>query len=48
MIKQPMKFLFNNFEEIAKELSIDLSLRPQNLDYLTYYKICKLYEDSIY
>ena len=37
-----------NFEEIAKELHIDLTLRPQNLDCLTYYKICKLYEDSIY
>ena len=48
MIKHPMKFLFNNFEEIAKKLSLDLSLRPQNLDYLTYYKICELYEDSIY
>lgn len=48
MIKKPMKLLFKNFEEIAKELHIDLTLRPQNLDCLTYYKICKLYEDSIY
>ena len=44
MIKKPMKFLFRNFEEIAKELSIDLNLRPQNLDILTYFKICKYYE----
>ena len=46
MIKKPMKFLFKNFEEIANSLSIDLNLRPQNLDYLTYYKICKIYEAS--
>ena len=48
MIKKPMEFLFKNFEEISKELYIDLTLRPQNLDCLTYYKICKLYEKSIY
>ncbi|MBD1153843.1 ribosomal RNA small subunit methyltransferase A [Pelagibacterales bacterium SAG-MED23] len=47
MIKKPLKILFNNFEEIANELSLDLKLRPQNLDNLTYYKICKLYEKSI-
>ncbi len=44
MIKKPLKFLFNNFEEIAKILNIDLKSRPQNLDPLTYYKICELYE----
>ena len=44
MIKKPLKFLFNNFEEISKKLSIDLKLRPQNLDHKTYYKICELYE----
>ncbi len=47
MIKKPMKFLFKDFEEVSKKLSIDLSLRPQNIDRLTYYKICKLYEASI-
>ena len=48
MIKKPLKFLFNNFEEVSKKLSIDLKLRPQNLDHKTYYKICELYElDSI-
>ena len=44
MIKKPLKFLFSNFEEISKKLSIDLKLRPQNLDHKTYYKICELYE----
>ena len=48
MIRKPMKFLFKNFEEVSEKLSIDLKLRPQNLNYLTYYKICKYYEDSIY
>ena len=47
MIKRPMKYLFKNFEEISKELSIDLKLRPQNLDNLTYYKICKFYENQL-
>ena len=47
MIKKPMKFLFKNFEEVSNQLSIDLDLRPQNLDFKTYYKICELYENSI-
>ena len=47
MIKKPMKVLFKDFEEISKELSLDLNLRPQNLSYLTYYKICSMYEKSI-
>ena len=36
--------LFKNFEDVAKELSLDLTLRPQNLSNLTYYKICSYYE----
>ncbi len=47
MVRKPMKFLFTNFEIISNELSLDLNLRPQNLDFLTYYKISKIYEDSI-
>ena len=47
MIKKPLKFLFNNFEEISKKLNLDLNLRPQNLDNLTYYKICEIYESLI-
>ena len=47
MIKKPMKVLFKDFEEISKELSLDLNLRPQNLSNLTYYKICSMYEKSI-
>ena len=47
MIKKPMKILFKNYEEISKELSLNLNLRPQNLSNLTYYKICSMYEKSI-
>ena len=47
MIKKPLKFLFKNFDEISKKLSIDLKMRPQNLDHKTYYKICELYESQL-
>ena len=47
MIKRPLRFLFKNYQHIAKKLSLDLSLRPQNLDKDTYYEICRLYEDLI-
>ena len=46
MIKKPLKFLFKNFDKISEELSIDLNVRPQNLDHKTYYKICELYENQ--
>ena len=46
MIKKPLKFLFKNFDKISEELSIDLNIRPQNLDHKTYYKICELYENQ--
>ena len=45
MIKKPMKQLFTNFEDIAKELEIDLNSRPQNLSLNKYIEICKLYEN---
>ena len=44
MIKKPLKLLFKNHEKIAEELSLNLNLRPQNLNNLTYYKICSHYE----
>ena len=46
-IKQPIKALFKNHDEISKILNLDLDLRPQNLDQNTYYRICELYEASI-
>ncbi len=47
MIKKPLKFLFDNFKDLERELNLDLNLRPQNLDNLTYYKISKMYEALI-
>ena len=47
MIKKPLKFLFKNFNKISEELSIDLNVRPQNLDHKTFYKICELYENQL-
>ncbi len=44
MIKKPFKQLFNDNENIASELGIDLNLRPQNLDFKTYYELTKRYE----
>ena len=44
MIKKPLKFLFKDFQDIAGILNLNLSLRPQNLNNVTYYKISKLYE----
>ena len=47
MIKKPMKTLFKDFDSISKKLSLELNLRPQNLELVTYYKICEMYEKLI-
>ena len=39
-----MKQLFKDFEGVAKQLNIDLNLRPQNLSKNKYIEICKFYE----
>jgi len=44
MIKKPFSQIFSNDIKIAKKLKIDLSLRPQNLDNDTYYKLANEYE----
>ena len=44
MIKNPLKQLFKNPEEISDKLNIDLNLRPQNLSILQFYEIVKEYE----
>ncbi len=44
MIKKPMRQLFNDYEEIAQKLEIDLNLRPQNITMKKYLEICKIYE----
>ena len=47
MIKKPLEFLFKDFQNIAGQLNLDLNQRPQNLDNITYYKICEKYEKLI-
>jgi 16S rRNA (adenine1518-N6/adenine1519-N6)-dimethyltransferase len=44
MIKKPFNQLFNGNQKILDELNIDLNLRPQNLDFNTYYKLTETYE----
>jgi 16S rRNA (adenine1518-N6/adenine1519-N6)-dimethyltransferase len=44
MIKKPYNQLFDGNTEIASKLKIDLNLRPQNLDFETYFKIVNEYE----
>jgi len=44
MIKKPFKQLFNKNTKVASKLKIDLNLRPQNLDFETYFKITEEYE----
>tara|TARA_S200000501_G_C20777350_1_gene723340 strand:- start:386 stop:1174 length:789 start_codon:yes stop_codon:yes gene_type:complete len=44
MIKKPYKLIFNNNLEIANKLKIKLDLRPQNLDFETYFKLTDEYE----
>ena len=48
MIKKPLKQIFKNFSDIVLKLNLNPNDRPQNLNPLTYYKICKEYEKSIY
>ena len=45
MIKKPFNQLFNGDQKILDELKIDLNLRPQNLDFYTYYHLTSLYEN---
>ena len=45
MIKKPYYQLFNDDNTIASKVGIDLNLRPQNLDFETYFKLTKEYED---
>ena len=45
MIKKPFNLLFNGDQKILYKLKIDLNLRPQNLDFNTYYELTKIYEN---
>tara|TARA_Y100000287_G_C14140329_1_gene314376 strand:+ start:44 stop:832 length:789 start_codon:yes stop_codon:yes gene_type:complete len=44
MIKKPFNKIFPGNNLLQKKLEIDLNLRPQNLDFETYYKIAEEYE----
>ena len=45
MIKKPYNQIFQGDVSIFKKLKIDLNLRPQNLDFDTYYKLVRELED---
>ena len=45
MLKKSYNLLFNGNLNIANKLNIDLSLRPQNLNFETYYKLSEEYEN---
>ena len=44
-IKKPLNKLFKNSDKIAKKLNLNLDLRPQNLDFQTYYMLAKELEN---
>ena len=45
MLKKPFNQLFNGDKHILEKLKIDLNLRPQNLNFETYYKLALEYEN---
>ena len=45
MIKKPYYQLFNENIRIASKIGIDLNLRPQNLNFETYFELTKEYEN---
>jgi len=45
MLRKPFNQLFNGDRKILDKLKIDLNLRPQNLDFETYYKLTSEYEN---
>ena len=45
MLKKPFNQIFNGDKKILDKLKIDLNLRPQNLDIITYYKLTSEYEN---
>ena len=45
MLKKPFNQIFNGDQKILDRLNIDLNLRPQNLDFTTYYELTREYEN---
>ena len=44
MLKKPFNQIFNGNTNLLNKFNLDLSLRPQNLDFDTYYKLTIEYE----
>ena len=44
MLKKPFNQIFNGNNDLLEKLNLDLNLRPQNLDFNTYYKLTMEYE----
>ena len=44
MLKKPFNQIFNRNIDLLEKLNLDLNLRPQNLDFDTYYKLTIEYE----
>ena len=44
MINKPFSKIFNNYKEAAKQLKIDLNLRPSELSCNDYYRLTEYYE----
>jgi 16S rRNA (adenine1518-N6/adenine1519-N6)-dimethyltransferase len=44
MLKKPFNQIFNGNLDLIKKFNLDLNLRPQNLDFDTYYKLTIEYE----
>ncbi len=44
MLRKPFNQLFNGDKKILDKLNLDLNLRPQNLDFETYYQLTNEYE----
>ena len=47
MIKKPFNQLFNGDQKLIDKLNINLTMRPQNINLDTYYKLACEYEDLI-
>ena len=45
MLKKPFNQIFKNAKEVAEKFSIDLNLRPQNLEPEMYFKLVKEFEN---
>ncbi len=45
MINKPLKILFKDIDKISQKFNLDLSKRPQNLSPLTYFNLCKEFEN---